>query len=319
MLGALTGVLWDWPLYFTLALGMYLSLRVCGFPDFTVDGSFALGMAGLFIGVEHAGDSALVGAVAAVLLGAAAGGITGAIYTYTFKPEGLYKLLAGLMVMFSVVAVTFRVLRKAETQSLGQSRHFLNLLRDRELGWGMGPWRWLSLMAILILLSVLGFALAKYLTGRQGVLIRAAGMRPLAVGVLGKSNQRYLILGLMIANGVVGLGGWTFGVMNSSVEYRSPGMIVDALGALLLGEAVFDRLSGKRRIAPSHAILACVIGSLAYSSAKGMAAFFLGEIIGESFLPQDHKLVVSAIILLTILISSRGMERAHDARGSEVF
>lgn len=309
MIGALSGIVWEFPVYLTLALGMYLSLRVCGFPDFTVDGSFALGMAGLFVGIHYFADSAVVGGVVAALLGGIAGALTAVIYGYGFKPDGLYKLIAGLLVMFSATSVTFRLLGKSESQNLGRKPHFLAAVKEVERNLGLLPWRWLSISIMVAVLLVVIFLLARYLRQRQGILLRATGLRPLAVRVLGRPSQHYLLLGLVAANAIVGVGGWMYGVMNDSITFLAPGRIVDALGALLIGEAIYDRFSGRRRVDPRHALAACFVGALAYSFAKGLAAYMLAFALGDSFIPQDHRFIVSVLILLTVILSGKGVQK----------
>ena len=309
--GMLSASVWSVPVFLVLALGMYVSLRVCNFPDLTVDGSFAIGSCALYLGT-HAFSSALVGLLFAITLGAGAGALTGGLYS--IRPKPLYKLLAGLLVMFSLQGVTFRRLGTAESKSRARAPPILNDLRHWEMALPMGlrTWRPLSLVLCLALAVICMVILYRFLISRKGVLLRTAGHRSEVLVAFGLSPRRKLVFGLMLANALVATSGWLFSLMNSTATYEASGMIIDAIAIVLLGEAMLSRKFVDQLFNPRGALIACLAGAVAYGFITGMATFLLSKAFEGSFLPQDHGAVVSVVIIATVFFVSQQPETEED-------
>ena len=78
--------------YGPLALGIYLAFVVVSFPDLTVEGSFALGGGTAAMLISN-GHNPLLALAAAILIGAAAGSVTGLLHTVL----RINPLLAGIL------------------------------------------------------------------------------------------------------------------------------------------------------------------------------------------------------------------------------
>src|SRR4030042_1506785 len=96
--------------YALVALGIVISFRILAFPDLTVDGSFVLGGAVVarMIVLDY---PPLVGMVAAVLIGFAAGCATGLLNTRL----KINSLLAGILIMTILYSVNLRVMGRSNT------------------------------------------------------------------------------------------------------------------------------------------------------------------------------------------------------------
>src|SRR3954470_18520137 len=91
--------------YGTLALGIYISMKIFNIPDITTDGSYTLG--GVVTAVlltNHQPTYVILPAV--ILAGAAAGALTGIIHTKL----KINALLAGILVMYALYSVNLAIL-----------------------------------------------------------------------------------------------------------------------------------------------------------------------------------------------------------------
>lgn len=319
MFGVLVAAFWDFPYYLCLAFGMYISLRVCRFPDLTVDGSFALGMASLWVGISTTG-SALVGGALALITGAVAGCATGGLYL--LRPQPLYKLLAGLLVMFAISSISYRMMG-TETQGLKEYKDtLLNYFFSSDINCGLfAPFRPCSWLIMVILTVLAGFLLWRFLISRPGKWVRAAGVRSSSVRILGVSDKWFTLVGLAAANSMIALGGWVKGLMTNSVDSLTPGIIIHSLGALLLGEMVADMFNlGDRSINPKHALVSCILGAAVYSLAVAFGTWLLQHILGPSlYEARDQKFAVTLLLFCMILVSRFRTIQHNASEDSSLF
>lgn len=249
--------------FFLLALGVYLSYAVLGFPDMTVDGSFPLGGVAATALMLRLGLPPLLATLLAFSFGAAAGCVTGLLHV----KGRISPLLAGIIVMTGLVSVTL-----AATRLLSPSGNAVTVFSYRGAGLSglFGGELFSSLSRtereLLLLLCLLLFALlAKLmadilLASRLGYLLRATGENERFVTSLGKNAGAYRILGLSLANGLAAVSGALYAQMNMSYDNTSgAGKAVLALASVIIGTAVFARLP---HIRPTTAVL---FGTLVYS------------------------------------------------------
>ena len=98
-----------------VAIGVYLTFRVLGFPDLTVDGSFTLGAAVAAVLIAN-GVNPFLATVAALGAGLCAGLATSLLNTKLRIPA----LLAGILVMVALYSINLRVMRGANVSLLRQ-------------------------------------------------------------------------------------------------------------------------------------------------------------------------------------------------------
>ena len=102
-----------------LALGVYISFRIFGFPDMTADGSITLG-ASVAAVLAVGGVNPFLAALIVFFAGMVAGATTGVLHT-KFKINGL---LAGILVMTALYSINLRVMGKSNIPLLGRPPHF---------------------------------------------------------------------------------------------------------------------------------------------------------------------------------------------------
>ncbi|CCF26578.1 ABC transporter, permease protein [Leuconostoc citreum LBAE C11] len=108
------GLLWA-----VLGVALFLTFRILDFPDMTVEGSFPLGAATTVAMIAH-GINPYLATIAAFLVGAVAGLITGLLYTKGRIPI----LLAGILVMTAALSINLRIMGSANISLLNQKSIF---------------------------------------------------------------------------------------------------------------------------------------------------------------------------------------------------
>ena len=98
--GLVINVLEEGFIYGIMAVGVYITYSVLDFPDLSVDGTFPLGMC-LTAMLITAGVNPWLACVAAFVVGAAAGCITGFLHVKL----GITDLLSGILVMTGLYSI----------------------------------------------------------------------------------------------------------------------------------------------------------------------------------------------------------------------
>src|SRR6185503_20409497 len=107
----------------SLALGIFISMRIFNIPDITTDGSFTLGGAvtAVMITHEYSVSSALA---LSFLAGSCAGMITGLIHTKL----KVNALLAGILVMTALYSVNLAIMGRSNIPLIGSASIFDSML-----------------------------------------------------------------------------------------------------------------------------------------------------------------------------------------------
>ena len=228
LLGALSlGLLWS-----IMTLGVYISYRILGIPDMSVEGSITLGAA-ICARMITSGGNPFLGLLSAMGLGLCAGLITGLLHTKLHIPA----LLSGILTMIALYSINLRVMGVAN----------MSLLRMRTvysiIGTPLGLSKTLSVILLGGVLSVvIVFVLYWFFGTEIGSTIRATGNNPYMVRAQGVNTDTTIILGLMIANGLVAVAG---GLIAQSQNYADvqmgTGSLVIGLASLIIGEVLFGK------------------------------------------------------------------------------
>lgn len=232
-------------LYCLIPLGLFLSFRILNIADLTTDGSFVLGMCVSV--VCTAMGHPLLGLLLAILCGMIAGGITGILQTYL----GIQSIIAGIITSTGLYTINLMVMGfKAQVSLLQKTTVFSALGQN-------------SLLVIAVLaLIVFGLLLILYgfLKTRLGLSLRATGDNPQMVSASSINVSHMTILGLMLANGCIGLCGGLVGQYSKIADINSgTGIVVVGLACLMIGEAL---IHGQKNL--GRHLLAVVIGSIVY-------------------------------------------------------
>lgn len=228
LLGALSlGLLWS-----IMTLGVYISYRILGIPDMSVEGSITLGAA-ICARMITSGGNPFLGLLIAMGLGLCAGLITGLLHTKLHIPA----LLSGILTMIALYSINLRVMGVAN----------MSLLRMRTvysiIGTPLGLSKTLSVILLGGVLSVMIVFVLYWFFGTEiGSTIRATGNNPYMVRAQGVNTDTTIILGLMIANGLVAVAG---GLIAQSQNYADvqmgTGSLVIGLASLIIGEVLFGK------------------------------------------------------------------------------
>lgn len=238
------GLLWA-----TLGIGLFLTFRILDFPDMTVEGTFPLGAATAVTLISNGMNPGLASLIAAGA-GALAGLVTGLIYTKGKVPI----LLAGILTLTAVYSINLRIMGQANRSLLGKgtlfSADFLDFL----------PKNFPTVVVGLVIIVVVTAATAIFLQTELGQAFIVTGDNRAMARSLGVNTDNMTIMGLMISNGLIGLGGALVAQNNGFADVNMGiGIIVVALASIIIGEVVFtDQMSLTDRL------VTIVIGSVLY-------------------------------------------------------
>ncbi len=279
-------------IYGLLAMGIYISLRILDIPDLTTEGSFGFG-AVISVLVSLQGHPVLALA-AGIVAGMCAGFITGCLQTKL----KVHPVLAGIITMsglYSINLVCYSLTDKGATTNLSYNKITV-FEKVKELIGIRGQFETnmvkavVSLVLVVIVLAVIIWFFKTHI----GLCIRATGDNPDMVRASSINVDRTKIIGLMLANALIGLSG---ALASQSIGYSdintSNGTLIYGLAAVIIGEAVF----GKR--GATIGVISAVTGSVIY---KLIVAFVIRENIFGDKSANLMKLTCALIVAITLAI-----------------
>lgn len=277
-------------LYALMTTGVYLTYRVYNFADITVDGSFTAGGAAV-AALIVAGCDPLLALPAALAVGALSGTATALIHT-RFKINGL---LSGILVMTALYSVNLHLMGRSNIPLL-QHRTIFTSLDALNPGLPGAVWTALVLVAALAAFWLL---MAGFLKTDLGLAMRATGENPRMAAANGRDVNRLIILGLALANGLVGVSGGLVAQYQGFADVTmGVGTIVVGLASVIIGE------SALRSRSLTVQVLSVILGSVIFRLMIALALY-----LGLN--PIDLKLLTAAFVLLTLVLSRRmGQGRA---------
>jgi putative ABC transport system permease protein len=284
VIGLIRTVLEEGFIYGIMAVGVYITYRVLGFPDLSVDGTFPLG-ACVTAALISAGVDPWLACLIAFLCGAVAGSVTGLLHVKL----RITDLLSGILVMISMWSVNLVVTNgSAVVQFYNKATIFTSGPAALFTG-DIKTYRFLLVGAVICVAVKL--LLDAYLRTKSGLLLRASGDNPQYVVSLGRDPGTMKILGLAIGNGCTALAGCVMAQQAESANIQSgTGMVVMALAAVIIGTSLF------RKVRFMKATTAVVLGAIAYRACL-LIAMQLG-------LPTNFLKLLMAVIFTAVLVSN---------------
>ena len=279
--GATLGVIWA-----IMALGLYLTYRVLNYADLTVDGSLTLGGA-ISAVLIAAGVHPLVAILLATCGGMIAGGVTGFLHTKLGIPD----LLAGILTQFGLYSINLRIMGKANFGLLNETTMF-TLIKNKGI-----PSQWTGLFLGLILAAILICLIYCFFGTEIGCALRATGNNPHMVKAMGGNTKAYIVLGLVVGNGLVAMSGAVLAQYQGYADINmGVGTIVIGLAAIMIGEVLFSKKSYM------HRLTGVVIGSMVY---RIIIAFVLRISLNSNFIikitADDMKLITAVIVVIALM------------------
>lgn len=220
---AAQGLIWG-----ILAIGIFITYKLLDFSDLTVDGSICTGgaVAALLI---LKGTPVWLAMVAAFGAGAAAGLITAVLHTRM----GIPPILSGILTQLALYSVNLRIMGKSMLAVSVDKFDLLVSVRNQEDA---------CLVAFLFVAAII--AVLYWFFGTElGSAIRATGANNNMSRAQGINTDRTKAVGLILANGLVGLSGGLYTQYLGSVTVNmGRGAIVIGLAAVIIGEVLFSKL-----------------------------------------------------------------------------
>lgn len=269
-------------LYAFMALGTFITYRYFNIADITIDGSFTLGAATGAILIIDGWNPFLVLPVS-FLAGACAGFITGFIHT-RFKIDGL---LAGILVMTGLYSVNLHVMGRSNIPLMNHPT-FETFAAGLNPGLHQELWTGILLLAVMAAVWLL---LSAFLKSDLGLTMLATGNNPTMISTQGVSTDRMKVLGITLANGMVGLSGILIAQYQGFADIgMGTGSIIYSLAAVIIGQALFRT----RKV--WLAVLGVILGAVLFRLAVALA-------LKSGFDPNDLKILTALFVLLTLVIS----------------
>jgi len=191
-MGAISlGLLWS-----IVTIGVYITYRILTIADLTVEGSIVTGAAiAAFAITKGINSYAAVGL--AFIGGLAAGLVTGLLHTKLKIPS----LLSGILTMIALYSVNLRIMGKANISLLRMKTSY-SVFENMGLNHNTA----VIILGLIFVGSIIG-VLYWFFGTEIGCAIRATGDNPQMVRAQGINTNTTIILGLMISNGLVAVGG----------------------------------------------------------------------------------------------------------------
>ncbi|MCX4371439.1 MAG: ABC transporter permease [Dysosmobacter sp.] len=311
MLDLLISTLTQGLIYALISFGVYITYSILDFPDLGVDGTFPLGAAVTAVLLVKGVNPWLTLPIA-MSVGALAGLFTGFVHVKL----GVRNLLAGIITMTALFSVNLQIAGSNLTVDRGTDTIFTSapvmaVLGDMSL---MGR----KLVISFLLVLIIKLALDAYFKTKSGLLLRAVGDNPDLVTSLAQDRGLVKLLGLVISNALVALGGCV--VVHEQRSFSATmgtGQLVYGLAAVIIGISLMNfytasplarglrERKGLRFLASPAGTTSVILGSILYKLCVQMAL--------SAGLPANMmKLVTAALFLLVLVCSGRkGEEIIH--------
>ncbi|OQA20791.1 MAG: Branched-chain amino acid transport system / permease component [Actinobacteria bacterium ADurb.Bin346] len=248
MLQILSGALSLGLLWAIVTIGVYLTYRILSIADLTVEGSIVTGAAIAAVAITR-GINPYLAIGLAFLGGLVAGLITGLLHTKLKIPS----LLAGILTLIGLYSINLRIMGRANISLLRVNTvytFFENLGLDHTMS--------VIVIGLTFVLSLTGI-LYWFFGTEIGCAIRATGDNPQMARAQGINTNNTIILGLMISNGLVSIGGALIAQSQSFADIQMGiGAIVIGLASVIIGEVLF----GKRNF--YSRLISLMLGAITY-------------------------------------------------------
>ena len=249
----------DCLIYGLLAMGIYISLRILDIPDLTTEGSFGFG-AVISVLVALAGHPIL-----ALFAGMIAGGFAGVITGFLQTKLKVHPVLAGIITMsglYSINLVCYSLTEKGATTNLSYNKiTVFEKIKQLLLIRGQFETSMVKTVVSLIIVIIVLLIVIWFFKTHIGLCIRATGDNPDMVRASSINVDRTKIIGLMLANGLIGLSG---ALSSQSLGYSdvntANGTLIYGLAAVIIGEAIFGRIFRNFALR----LLSVALGSILY-------------------------------------------------------
>ena len=215
-------------IYALLALGIFVSYRILGVADLTVEGSFTAGASVCAI-LTVAGFPFL-----GIVLAAVIGALSGLCSAFLQTKMRIQPILAGILTMTALYSVNLAVMGgRANIALLREESLFTIFARHADNG---------RLLIPLFTVLAVGIFLSIFFHTRLGLSVRATGDNEDMVKASSVNSTFTKSIGLAMGNALAALSGALIAQYQGFADIGMGfGMVVVALASLIIGEAIFGR------------------------------------------------------------------------------
>ncbi|NLM05287.1 MAG: ABC transporter permease [Clostridiales bacterium] len=255
-------------IFAVLSIGVFITYKVLDIADLSVEGTFPMG-AFVFAKLISMGVDPITSTLSAFFFGTLAGLMTATL----FIKLKIQPLLAGILTMTTLYSVNLRINGRANIP-----------LFNYDSIYNIGP----AIIVLMIIVLIIKIGLDEFLKTEIGYLLLATGDNETLVKSLGVNSNKYKVIGLMLANGFVGLSGALMAQMQGFADITmGSSIIVVALASIIIGDTIkksSNKLKGTTR---------AILGAISYKIIGGIA-------IDLGLSPTDLK-AISAIIVIVFI------------------
>ncbi|NMB08022.1 MAG: ABC transporter permease [Tissierellia bacterium] len=255
-------------IFAVLAMGVFLTYKILDMPDLSVEGTFPFG-AFLFARFVSMGIHPIISTLMAFGFGTLAGLCTATLFTkLKIKP-----ILAGILTMTILYSVNLKTNGKSNVPLFNYSSIFH---------------KGSILLILIVIVLLIKIILDLFLKTETGYLLIATGDNESLVRSLGESSNKYKLIGLMLANGLVALSGALMAQYQGFADMTmGNSIIVVALASIIIGDTIRKNsqiLKNTTRV---------IIGAIIYKLIGGIA-------IDLGLNPNDLRAVNALIVIIFI-------------------
>ena len=255
-------------IYGVLAMGVFITYKILDMADLSVEGTFPFG-AFIFARFVTMGLNPIVSTLLSFCFGSLAGLLTATLFIkLRIKP-----ILAGILTMTLLYSVNLRINGRSNVPLFSFDSVF-------DLGMVL-----LVLIAVILIIKVL---IDNFLKTESGYLLIATGDNEAIVRSLGQNPNKFKVIGLMIANGLVALSGALMAQYQGFADITmGSAMIVTALASIIIGDTIMKSSNILKNTTRA------IIGALIYRIIGGIA-------IRLGLNPTDLKAISAIIVIIFI-------------------
>lgn len=273
-MNVLANILEQGLIFSVVAIGIYITFKILDFPDMSVDGTFPLGAAVAALCLTK-GMNAYYACVLALAAGCLGGLMTGLLHVKL----KISNLMSGIIVMIGLYSINLRIMTKSNVPLFGETTIFSGAVKP--------------IIIIAVFAVAVKLILDLFLKTKLGFVLTAVGDNEQLITSLGINKGWIKILGLMVSNGFAALAGAMMAQYQGFADVgMGTGTVVMGLGAVIIGESVFGKLSFMK------ATTTAMLGSLIYRAAVAGA-------LQVGLAPTDLKLVTAVIVVAALSLNNK--------------
>lgn len=262
-----------------MGLGIYITFRILDVADLTAEGSFTLGAA-LGVQMLHFDMHPILALIISFIGGMAAGAITGLLVTKLH----INSLLAGIITMTGLYSVNLKIMGSANL-SLTGTKTLKGLLAGLNF-----PRNLDTIILGLVICLIIIIMMRLFLETEMGQSMIATGDNFQMARSLGIETDEMLMLGYMLANGLIATSGYLVATDNGFADISMGiGSTVIALASIIIGEVLI------RNVTMIQRLFMIVVGSIVYR-------LLLMLVLLLNFEANDFKLFSAIIVGLCLAI-----------------